>query len=100
MRQSLNMLCALTVVLPVVACDSVPIPPGADRVNFTRNSADVVGCKPVGSVDRSQGAQNQAVGLGGNTVLDTTDPVSYALGNRAISGVIYHCDGFKVNLQH
>jgi hypothetical protein len=35
--------------------------------------------------------QNQAIGLGGNTVLDTTDSVGFALGMRAVTGVFYRC---------
>jgi len=64
-----------------------------DQVRITRNAADVEACTPVGNIDRidpnsdihSQ-MQNQAVGLRGNVVFETT-PI---FGNVA-TGVVYRC---------
>lgn len=76
---------------------SVPMPlaPGAEQVRVTRDSSLVASCTPVGNIDarigveladsdRFRAMQNQAVGLGGNVVLDTS------LGGPAM-GVIYRC---------
>lgn len=73
---------------------AVPLAPGADQVRITKNPADVASCAPVGNIDsRIEGLpsqiqaqmQNQAVGLGGNVVLQTS-----AQGT-GLSGVIYRC---------
>jgi hypothetical protein len=63
----------------ILAGCAVPLAPGADQVRITRNAADVEACTPVGNIDRidpnsdihSQ-MQNQAVGLRGNVVFETT----------------------------
>jgi hypothetical protein len=73
----------------------VPLAPGADQVTITRNAADVASCTAVGNIDSRMAGipsqippqmQNQAVGLGGNVVLDTS-----VIGTTA-TGVIYRCD--------
>lgn len=80
-------------------CVSVPLAPGADQVKITRNAADVTGCVAVGNIDghirgdldpdfTGNQMRNQAVGLGGNVVFDTT-----VLGTA--SGVIYRCGAGK-----
>jgi hypothetical protein len=78
------------VVLIVCSCAArVPraLAPGADRVKFTQNAADVAGCKVVGNVstvpsfDREDQLRNRAVGLDGNTVFLTS----------AVEGVAYRC---------
>jgi len=80
-----------------------PLAPGAPQVRITRNSADVSTCTAVGNVDGSHvrrgmyadvtkdqiaipQLQNQAIGLGGNTIFDTSN--AYIL-----SGIIYRCAG-------
>jgi len=76
----------------LTAC-AVPLAPGADQVRITRNAADVAVCTPVGNIDRidprsdaDAQMRNQAVGLGGNVVLDTT-PLFYG----SPTGVVYRC---------
>jgi hypothetical protein len=73
----------------------VPLAPGADQVRITRNAADVASCAAVGNIDsRMTGIptqippqmQNQAVGLGGNVVLDTS------VVGTTTTGVIYRCE--------
>lgn len=84
--------CALT------AC-AVPIPmaPGAERVRVTRNPADVVSCKPLGNYDAERNldealARNHTVGLGGDTLLDTTPGDASRSSSAPITtGVIYRC---------
>jgi hypothetical protein len=66
--------------------------PGADRVKFTQNAADVAGCKVVGNVSglmpvgdsqfySEAQLRNRTVGLDGNTVFLTTPA----------EGVAYRC---------
>lgn len=62
--------------------------PGADQVKITRSPADVAACKPVGNIGAGSMdnldphvAQNKAVGLGANVVLNTGQ-----------GGVAYRCD--------
>jgi hypothetical protein len=73
----------------------VPLAPGADQVKITRNAADVAACTAVGNIDsRMTGIpsqippqmQNQAIGLGGNVVLDTS------VVGTTTTGVIYRCE--------
>lgn len=72
----------------------VPRAPGAEQVKITRNPADVAPCRAVGNLDShiegntaqiAAQMQNQAVGVGGKAVLDTS-----VLGTTT-TGVIYHC---------
>jgi hypothetical protein len=83
------------VVLIACSCATrVPrvLAPGADRVKFTQNAADVTGCKVVGNVSGLMPAgdsqiyledqlRNRTVGLDGNTVFLTTP----------YEGVAYRC---------
>jgi len=87
---------ALALALAVTGCTTVPLAPGADQVKITRNEADVAFCKPVGNIDRksilidwdpkvaARQMQNQAVGLGGNVIFDTSI-------RDTPMGVVYHC---------
>jgi hypothetical protein len=62
---------------------SIPSAPGAENVTMTHKEADVASCTAVGSVvgltdtnyvtDERREMQNQAVGLGGDTLLLTRD---------------------------
>jgi hypothetical protein len=62
---------------------SIPSEPGAENVIMTHKEADVASCTPVGNVvgltdtnyvrDERREMQNQAVGLGGDTLLLTRD---------------------------
>jgi hypothetical protein len=62
---------------------SVPTAPGAEKVTMTHKEADVASCTPVGNVvgvadtdyvaDERREMQNQAVALGGDTLLLTRD---------------------------
>jgi hypothetical protein len=78
-----------------------PLAPGASEVRITRNAADVASCTAVGNVDGSHvrrtivdvskdkiaipQLENQAIGLGGNTIFDTSSAYS-------LSGIIYRCN--------
>ncbi len=74
-------------------CNRLALAPGAEKVKITKNAGDVASCKVVGNVNsRPLGLkatnatlQNQALGLGGNTVFVT--------GANAVSvaGVAYIC---------
>lgn len=82
-----------------ISCVQVPpLAPGASQVAITRNPADVAGCKAVGNIDGKDielaldvpvapQMQNQAIGLGGNRVLDTTV-------RAPPTGVVYNCPDF------
>jgi len=87
-------LAAIAVIgLGTAACVTVTLAPGAEKVKITKNAGDVASCKVVGNVNsRPLGLkatnatlQNQALGLGGNTVFVT--------GANAVSvaGVAYIC---------
>jgi hypothetical protein len=62
---------------------SIPSEPGAEKVTLTHKEADVASCTALGNVvgltdtnyvrDQRREMQNQAVGLGGDTLLLTTD---------------------------
>ncbi len=62
---------------------SIPSEPGAENVTLTHKEADVASCTPLGTVvgltdtnyvrDQRREMQNQAVELGGDTLLLTTD---------------------------
>ena len=64
-------------------CAQVTLAPGADQIKVTRVPSDVASCVAVGNVDGEVGSgleidgirqlQNQTVGVGGNTVLVTSD---------------------------
>jgi hypothetical protein len=91
---------ALAILAFVAGCVSVPLAPGAAAVVITRDPAAVSSCSPVGNValdgqqqrtDPVGQIRNQAVGLGGNVVLDTTRSIQEAWGTGPSTGVIYRC---------
>jgi hypothetical protein len=72
----------------LVTSGCVTLAPGAAQVKITSHPADVVTCKPVGNIDAESMrslqpavAQNKAVGLNANVILDT-----------GAGGIAYHCD--------
>ena len=80
-------VCAFTIAGAMVSGCVTPAP-GAKEVTITRKPADVSACTPVGNigVDDMNNldpvvAQNKAVGLNANVILDT-----------GAGGVAYHCD--------
>jgi hypothetical protein len=83
------------VVVMTSSCVEVPLVPGADRVRFMQNAADVIGCKPVGNVS-TRGAiwdpvveanlRNKTVGLDGNALFLTTGVMA-----ERQEGVAYRC---------
>ena len=77
-------------------CVTMVAAPGANQVRLTRNSAEVVGCNPVGNINLSPNEQgldaglnfrNRVVGFGGNTGLITTS----VLASEPIDGIAYRC---------
>jgi hypothetical protein len=83
--------------IAVSACVSTPLAPGAAQVKVTRVPADVSSCKALGNLDLdaaaagSDNAKNHAIGLGGDTVLDTTPTSIYGTSMPLRTGVIYRC---------
>jgi len=83
-----------------IANSGIPLAPGAEQVILTRNAADVASCKAVGNLNNVNGgnvtdagqriARNQAIGLGGNTIFDTSSVFEESQG--AVEGVVYRCD--------
>jgi hypothetical protein len=79
------------------ACVSTPLAPGAAQVKVTRVAADVSSCSALGNVDLDaaaagiDNAKNHAIGLGGDTVLDTTPTSIYGTTTLLRTGVIYRC---------
>lgn len=91
---------AITVALAAIsasACVSVPLAPGAAQVKITRVPAEVANCKALGNLDLEptpasiDNAKNHAIGLGGDTVLDTTPTSIYGTTVPLTTGVIYRC---------
>lgn len=94
--------CAASVWTAVAGCGSLPVPPlapGAEKVKITRNPSDVAGCKAVGNVHVEGGnltdapqilTKNRAIGLGGDTVFNTSLQLSETMGG-VIDGVVYRC---------
>jgi hypothetical protein len=91
--------CFIFVTFAVVSsgCATVTLAPGADQIRVTRVPTDVATCVVVGNVDGAVGSglaldgmrqlQNQTVGLGGNTVLVTTElPPQKGIAYRCGSG--------------
>ncbi len=82
---------------------SIPSEPGAENVTMTHKEADVASCTVLGNVDgltetnyvrdERREMQNQAVGLGGDTILLThdTDPPK---------GTAYRCKPSVTNESH
>jgi hypothetical protein len=86
--------CVVIVLLSLIesGCISTPQAPGTAQVKITRNVAEVTGCTPRGNINFTAGGEprNQAVGLGGNVVFDTTPSVGTAMGDWT-TGIVYHC---------
>jgi hypothetical protein len=87
----------LLAAISLPACVSVPLAPGAAQVKITRTPADVTNCKALGNLDLeasaggTDNAKNHAIGLGGDTVLDTTPTSIYGTAMRLRTGVVYRC---------
>jgi hypothetical protein len=96
MKKSVSIAVVLAVI-SVSACVSTPLAPGAAQVTVTRVAADVSGCKALGNIDLDaaaagiDNAKNHAIGLGGDTVLDTTPTSIYGTTEILRTGVIYRC---------
>jgi hypothetical protein len=73
----------MTLAFMSAGCAQITLAPGADQIRVTRVPTDVAACAAVGNVDGENGSgltsdgirqlQNQTVGVGGNTVLVTSD---------------------------
>jgi len=96
MMKSVPIAVALA-AMSVSACVSTPLAPGAAQVIVTRVAADVSSCKALGNIDLDaaaagiDNAKNHAIGLGGDTVLDTTPTSIYGTTQLLRTGVIYRC---------
>jgi hypothetical protein len=85
----------VTLVLLLAGCSSVI--PGSEKVVFTKNPADVLGCKlipghffpyrVVYGIHNDNAIRDQVYGLGGDTVL-LVRPVLYSA-----TGIPYNCSG-------
>jgi len=85
---------------PGIGNSGIPLAPGAEQVKLTRNAGEVANCKAVGNLSNVNGgnvtdagqriAKNQAVGLGGNTILDTSTAFEESQGT--VEGVVYRCN--------
>ena len=90
-------IAAVLAAVSVSACVSTPLAPGAAQVKVTRVAADVSSCKAVGNIDLDpsaagiDNAKNHAIGLGGDTVLDTTATSIYGTTQLLTTGVVYRC---------
>jgi hypothetical protein len=79
--------------LGTAGCVTVALAPGAEKVKITKKASDVASCKTVGNVNAqpmgpeatNAALQNQALGLGGNTVFVT------GANARSVAGVAYSC---------
>jgi hypothetical protein len=87
-------LTAIAVIgLGTAGCVTVARAPGAEKVKITKEAGDVASCKAVGNVkspligyDATNATlQNQALGLGGNTVFVT------GAAAESVAGVAYSC---------
>jgi hypothetical protein len=80
----------LTITTLTAGCVTTALAPGAAQVKIVRNPADVAACTAVGNVvpdrNKAEDPRNLTVGLGGNTVLVTTE----VFGN-IVNGVAYRC---------
>ena len=81
-------LAAIVTMLAAALTACVTAAPGADQVKITRNASEVAACKAVGNISPESMnnldpivAQNNAVGLGANVVLNTGS-----------GGVAYRCN--------
>jgi hypothetical protein len=88
---------AVGVGILLAAC--VSLAPGADKVRFTKNAADVATCRAVGNVRvpiESQGQvdiadadtrfRNQVLGFGGDTAFVTSSSLGIP-----VQGIAYRC---------
>jgi hypothetical protein len=87
-------LTAIAVIgLGTAGCVTVALAPGAEKVKITRIASDVATCKAVGNVKSpligyeaiNATLQNQALGLGGNTIFVT------GTAAESVAGVAYSC---------
>jgi hypothetical protein len=94
MKTNLRCVAFFAITAVTAGCHTLRLAPGADQVRITNKTEAVVSCKAVGNVkarsslnsDKTDAAiRNQAVGLGGNTVLFT----GYI--GRSEEGVAYNC---------
>jgi hypothetical protein len=92
---------ALGVMLALICgCATSVLAPGADKVQLTQKSDDVLHCTAVGNINPARDAKggtsfstpdefkNQAVGLGGNTVF-----ITHQYMGAPVEGVVYRCPG-------
>ena len=90
-------IASLVVAVVALAGCAVPLAPGAEKVVLTRLPADVVGCTAVGNLASTEDgvsedqARNQAIGLNGNKVLDTSPYVPFRWQPVLTAGVVYRC---------
>jgi hypothetical protein len=78
----------------------IALAPGVEQVKVTKDAGEVANCKAVGNLTNVNGgnvtdagqriARNQAVGLGGNTIFDTSNAFQESQG--VVEGVVYHCN--------
>ena len=83
-----------------ISNSGIPLAPGAEHVKVTKNAGDVANCQAVGNLSNVNGgnvtdagqriARNQAIGLGGNTIFDTSNTFQESQG--VVEGVVYRCD--------
>jgi len=95
--------CFSLVGLFLVGCAvSLPLAPGAEKIEITRNADDLKSCKPVGNIQVEEGsvyydaARNQGLGLGGDTIFDATPRGIVFPQNPAMTaGIVYICHPLK-----
>jgi len=87
----------MLLAVAAAGCDTlIPLAPGAENVKITRNAMDVANCRAVGNLDHvkvdiftdapQRMVRNQAIGLGGDTVFDTSSPLA-----TEVTGIVYRC---------
>jgi len=95
--RTLAMVLGTALSFATAGCISTPMAPGSEQVKITRIPAEVANCKVLGNLDQGQenatadSARNHAVGLGGDTVLDTTPTTIYGTLEGVRTGIIYNC---------
>jgi hypothetical protein len=90
MTTNRGLAAAAIIALGTAGCVTVAVAPGAEKVKITKIANDVASCKAVGNVKAPPAAtnatfQNQAFGLGGNTVFET------GFDGNSMAGVAYSC---------
>jgi hypothetical protein len=83
-----------------ISNSGIPLAPGAEQVKVTKNAGEVANCKAVGNLSDVNGgnvtdagqriARNQAIGLGGDTIFDTSNAFQESQG--VVEGVVYRCN--------